>query len=663
MKAQLTAKLFALLTIGIGGALLSFRLPPGPRADWFLNGGLALWGLGTVGVLVYQRHADEALRRAVSTRPRPYETTPTTSVQVIRLEPLRRRWLAVGVGLMTLLTLQNLFALGWVNLTIQFAVLVAVIVTVGGGFGPLRPPRVNWRVHWPLIPILMLAFGLRAYDLSYVRTWVDEAHFVSAVVALWDGSPFGLLRPMARISAFSSMYIYLQSLATAVFGTGFVGFRAPSVMFGTLTVGAVYWLAWEVALSSDGGRGSPPSQSRLRHAHVVSIVAALLLATLPPHIHFSRSALNNIADPLFGVTGAALLVRGARTGSTSTYVWAGLAFGMGHYFYEVGRLLFTAVLLFAPLWLRGLHRRGYGLAIGAMALLGVPILLGTSLSLGTATPRLTIQAVTRDYWLQRLMSSQGFYQINTVLNERFGPNLRHFVHLWDQNGAYYGRQVLLPWLVPLFLLGVSLSVAGWRRNRLLPALIVLLTILGNGLITTPALPTRFVVSFPFLALAMAWALLFVWRRGALLLAVLLAISQVGYYFGVHLPQYHSYVRGSNEDYSDIAYHAAYRDLPDDMPIVVAFTNLVDTAVLQDLFKTVGRDPVISYVTWYDWPTEPTPEQVIPIELLEIEGPVAYFVAWDAAEGRALIEETWGVEPQYTPFNVPREVSYVLYVVP
>jgi 4-amino-4-deoxy-L-arabinose transferase-like glycosyltransferase len=81
------------------------------------------------------------------------------------------------------------------------------------------------------------------------------------------------------------------------------------------------------------------------------LLAALLLATYPPHIHFSRLALNNIADPLFGVLALALLAAGLRQRSRRALWLGGMALGLTAYFYEGGRLFYPLLTL---LWLPAL---------------------------------------------------------------------------------------------------------------------------------------------------------------------------------------------------------------------------------------------------------------------------------------------------------------------
>ncbi len=80
------------------------------------------------------------------------------------------------------------------------------------------------------------------------------------------------------------------------------------------------------------------------------MIAALLLATFPPQLHFTRIGLVNAADPMIGVAMLAFLARGWRTGARRDFVLAGLMLGMTQYFFAGGKLLFSGLLIVWFLW-------------------------------------------------------------------------------------------------------------------------------------------------------------------------------------------------------------------------------------------------------------------------------------------------------------------------
>ena len=115
-----------------------------------------------------------------------------------------------------------------------------------------------------------------------MRFLVDERSFIDGTYSAAQ-SPFnGLLQPFSSISAFPFVFPYWQSLGMKLFGMGLVGFRATSAIVGALTVPGLYFLV------------------RTLFDRKTAVLAALFLATFPPHLQFSRIGINNIADPLIG---------------------------------------------------------------------------------------------------------------------------------------------------------------------------------------------------------------------------------------------------------------------------------------------------------------------------------------------------------------------------
>ena len=102
----------------------------------------------------------------------------------------------------------------------------------------------------------------------------------------------------------------------------------------------------------------------------------------------------------------------------------------------------------------------------------------------TIVPRLSDEGVASVDWATLLSGEDGLVQIQTFFRERLNPPYLHLIHLPDESTFYYGGEtgLILPMLVPLFLLGLAVAVWRWRREGLLLLLWVGLTILGNSLI-------------------------------------------------------------------------------------------------------------------------------------------------------------------------------------
>jgi 4-amino-4-deoxy-L-arabinose transferase-like glycosyltransferase len=407
-----------------------------------------------------------------------------------------------------------------------------------GGRGLQAEQRLGINTELLLIlAITLLALFLRFWQLGdSIRFLVDESNFATAVSDFRTGFNVPLLAPFRGIAAFPWLYPYMQSQAVTLLGRNLDGLRALSALLGALTVPALYLLA-------------KPLFDRK-----TALMAALLLATFPPHLQFSRLGINNIADPFFGTLALAFLTRGLMTNRRVDYAIGGVALGLTQYFYEGGRLLYPALVV---LWLIGLAllrrrtglpplRRNLLIFVLAAVIVAVPI-YATLYGLRFAfAPRVNATTFARSYWQSLLLSSGDSYLLQNHLRHvlyAFGA----YVRMPDTSYFYLDAQpMLLIYVAPLFLLGVAYSL--WRIARpgaLLLLLWVILTSLGSSLLTNPTHYARFVVVFPALMLLAAVGLRFTVPlvlpgypriRNALAAALVIgiAVGQTAYYFGPHL---------------------------------------------------------------------------------------------------------------------------------
>lgn len=528
-----------------------------------------------------------------------------------RWTPLRWRWMLAGIVLLTALTVVNVIPNTGVSLHVQMALWIGgmILCILGGSERGERkkgkeksspnPPLTEklkltrliflqgrcmhrpyirrllfplfmtinkliaqtgrrLRVHALLIAIFMIALGLRLWQLeTQIHYLVDELNFIEGVVTLRDQPDVRLLTPFGVVTTFTWAYPYVQAQTTALIGSSFTALRLISAVFGALGIPALYLL------------GATVFNRR------IGLIAALLLATHPVHLHFSRLGLNNIADPLFGTLGLALAARGLKHGTMRDFAAAGACLGLTAYFYEGGRLLFTplAALLLPCLWFYGLwidvglpdraalrrHMlRLRGLALLAFVLLWVTLPVYLTLLAGgyPLASRLGSQAIGSTFWRTDLgyspLLEYGGRALNAALSFSYHP---------DSYWFYMGNTALvLPPLVPLLLLGACF--AAWRAFQ--PGMLILLawllaTILGNAFMATISHTARYVVALPAIALVLALGLdrtlalilrqnavapvqwLKPFFMGALFyITVALSFMQVGYYFGLHVPWFNTH---------------------------------------------------------------------------------------------------------------------------
>jgi 4-amino-4-deoxy-L-arabinose transferase-like glycosyltransferase len=507
--------------------------------------------------------------------------------------------------------------------------------------------------------ITLLALVLRTWKLGgTVHAFVDELNFATAVREFWLAGDVKLLRPITEVVAFPRLYPYGQSMTVWLLGRNLAGLRLVSAILGTLTVPALYLL------------------TRTLFDRTTAAVAAALLATFPPHLHFSRLALNNVADPFFGTLALACLARGLHSNRHLDYTLAGVMLGLTQYFYEAGRVVFPVLALTwtgigALIWRPRPPLRGLLITTVAAAIVAAPVYT-TLLSLHTPLVA-RAQAVTfpRTYWRDLLLSSPG--------SPALQGHLRHigstFLIYASQHEAsfYYAGQTpfVLVILAPALLLGAF--VALWKARQsgpLLPLLWVGTTSLGNSFMVAGQDSPRYVTVFPALALLCAvglrTTLALLWPDGlrprarAVLLAALVIAACAGqawYYFDVHVPLFNVQYREAKRD----------RDLDDALFRSVGFPPGTQVHVI----SAVRCDP--RYATQalqfladgLDVDTL-TPRDLSLEYLWDLPRTVdhAFFIEPDDETTLKLLRLFFALDlPAYTSYDIPADKQFVLYYAP
>lgn len=625
----------------LAGAGVAF----GPLARESIGAIMALAGMALYAVSSPRREQSPAHNtRQASAAPL---TVPLTA-PLPALHPA----LTLGVLLLLTLTLMN---------SIPYdqgvpAALQAVLLLAGAGLVTLGmaasvqgsiTPRLGESLRRPeilaLLAVLIFALAVRVVDLERaVPRLVDEMHAVRAVTRLWDDPDLPLLSQQGDVTAFTFMYPLAQTSAAAIYGPSLTALRVVSALCGTFTVLAL----WGLARVLFDGR--------------TALLAALLLAAFPPHVHFSRLGLNNIADPLSGTITLALLARGLRDRRPLDFALAGLALGFTQYFYEGGRLIFPPLALTVALWGRA-PRPLLRTFLVTFAVVAAPLYITWIITGQGIFPRLDA-ASAPDYW-HDLMLRGPLGAPLAVLGDVTGP-LRFYVSQPDRFWFYGGSSPLvLGWLVPALLLGVAHAVRHLRAPGM--ALLILwplLVALGNMPLVEQRDAARYVVVFPALALLIALGMrhaarLIVPRHTgiALLCAGLIASAgQTAYYFRQHLPAYNA------------QFNAAA--VVDDMLFRMG-TLPLDTHVYIIGEAVVRYDDVTAYARYKDrrdlsftilHPSEVTPDFVR--ELLAV-GRLAFFIEAAQPQVAAVLGQAYDLgRVHLSPYDLPPGDQYLLYFV-
>ncbi|PJF30532.1 MAG: hypothetical protein CUN52_03995 [Phototrophicales bacterium] len=535
------------------------------------------------------------------------------------------------------------------------------------------------REAYLLITVTVIAFIIRSWDnINTIRAFIDEGPFILAIRTMRE-HPYdtGLLQPIHFINSFSYIYSSIQRLLSDIFGSGLGVFRLTSALFGALTVPAVYWLTRELF--------DKPT----------AWIATLFIMTFPPHIHFSRIGMNNIADPLFGVLALASLVHALKmqvskpsmttgdenqpstpslphqSGITAPsvsllvlfnkhivampyYAFSGMMLGMLPYFYEGGELLYPALIgiWLILLWIFTPHKpslRGVmWLIIGFIAISFPNYLMvaGNGLPLFS---RASANQLPDDFWSQFLINENGISRLAGFFQKNIMPPLLHIFHAPDGSIFYGGETALiLPHFVPLFLLGFYQALLRPRPSGVLILLWVLLTILGNSLIAQNAWSARFVVVFPALVILMAVGVRYTIpmlprldRRLSRPIVIgvvgMVTILQGVYYFNNHIPVYQRQISYVLAQY-DVLFQTL--DLPAGSKTLVIDPDYLQYLYMKDFIVYVGAD-----VRLEEWSITQIDTRPFPVD----EPYAGVFVKWWDAP---LIAGLWQVWDMQGPFGSP-----------
>lgn len=608
-----------------------------------------------------------------------------------------------GVGLLLFAaeTSANGLKVPWlehVHYNVQIVALLAGIALTAWGMG--YTPRTDDETNnesgqhirirrWEgvlIVGIAVFALFLRWWELdSRLLNLVDELNFISHVRHFWAFPDNPVLRPMTDIVPFTKVFSFGESITVAIFGRNFEGVRAFSGLIGTANVIALWWLARQIV------------------DRRVALIAALLLATFPPHMHFSRLALNNIADPLFGTLAFGCILRALRTQRRMDFALAGMCLGCIPYFYEGGRLLFPIIFVLWGVWviwvvwrqrITPLRRQNLIVLIVTAVCVAFPVYYNIASWTGNLTGRMAFSGLDAGYWETLIVGDTA--DALRGYADNLGRSFLFYVNrpeLFIHYGGSYG--LILPVIVPTFLLGLMYSLWGTVKRNYGLALVLfwfVLAGLGNSALVDPGVSTRHVVTFPAVALLMAiglvWTVdLLIGRLSQLqidpridvraritppspranmivfgiviLLVAVVAIRQVDYYFNSHLPQL-------EYDFRELA---PYRDVNDmmlravDLPAGTQLNLLTDVVYsgrdAADLLSYLVDGMTVTTIMTYDIPNDF-------FMLMDYTRPQAFFIAPDDTETLDLIRTFFGTlpAPQYTTNPVvTRNNSLALYFFP
>jgi hypothetical protein len=340
--------------------------------------------------------------------------------------------------------------------------------------------------------------------------------------------------------SFPSFYYVLQSVFIGLFGQTIEALRYFAALGGTLAVVATYFLARGMF-----GRGT-------------AVAAAVIIMGSHYHIHLSRIGLNNIWDSLFVALVLAGVWSGWRSGRRLPWVGAGLALGLGQYFYVSVRVLPLLLLLWwVGLWWRQ-RSQWRDRAVDFLICGGTAVVALLPLGIYFATHWAEFQAPLNRVTilgerLGQMATADGQPAVMIVLRQ-MGQAALGFTQEPLRLLYAPGVPLLLPLAAGLFLLGVVWALLRLDGKFSLLLLPILSVIFLSGFSQDPPASQRFIIALPSVAVLVALpiGLLGEWLRqlwpdrkgwialGTAVLLTTLVLVDINFYFG---ELYESYTLG------------------------------------------------------------------------------------------------------------------------
>lgn len=675
-RAAAFTRFFALLAIGLM-IVGSYRLTQLPDTHFPTEGILYL----LVGIVVM----GAAIGVSRYGKPQPLPALMTEAA----LQPTRAQFrtlravivTALGIVLLAVVAeingrALNLPMLRSVSTHLQAILFFSGVLLVGWGLAGVPSPLGLLRFlrgiergeFLAVLGILALALLLRGIHLdTSVRQLIDELHWADAIRRIDWEPDLRLLTQMSGQGPYTWIYPYWEAGFVSLLGHNLVGLRFVSAVIGMFTVLATYGIA------------------RALFDRPVALLAGILIAVFPAHVHFSRIAMTLIGDPLFGTLMVMFMARAWTTNRRIDWVGAGISLGMTQYFYEGGRLLYPplalawVILMFLldrkPLFQRlKAQRIGILTMIAAAVIIAAPEYYTITADAGPLAGRMNDSGLGLSYYTDKLADGLTTDEIQTIL-ERWSYPFMFYIHRPEVGGMYLGgdQPLVLDVLVPVFMLGVAYSVWRWRYPAVIVIVWTVAAALGNALfIRDNIVSPRYVVVMPALALLLAMGirytlplivsverrLLHRWIPVGLVAAM--AVFQIWYYWNPYLELFNQQIRDYKPygDGIDVALRAA--ELPRETQVIMVGYPVHDQNVPRNMLAFLLNPDA------YPLRSVP-PDMITPKYLINLprDRNYAFFVeVADAAVVDMIYRYFPNVEaPQYTTTDMTPRKAYVLLFAP
>jgi len=386
-----------------------------------------------------------------------------------------------------------------------------------------------------LTVIAFLVRGLGTDRIPFILTG-DEGSAGIAAVRFLKGevnNPF-----VSSWYSFPALYFYIQALSIRIFGQTTQALRLTSALAGALTVTAIYFVG---SIMFDRRTG---------------LVAAIFLTAYNFHVNFSRIGLNNIWDGLWYTIVIGALWYGWEHEEIKAFIVSGFCLGIAQYFYPSGRALLIPIfvwLIIASL----LNREKFKSLLPSLLLMlivSVTIVLPLGLfylhhpnEFMAPFARVSLFGPVLD-GLVKSTGNPAWLIVLTQIGKSFGGFTYLPIKFWYEPGT----PLLLPLPASFFLFGILILIIRDHKTRslLLALWIVTFGLIGGLSESTPA-SQRYIAVAPVCALLIGYGvsetagiLEKLWPklnrilyRATIAIAILMAVSELNFYFRVYTPKF------------------------------------------------------------------------------------------------------------------------------
>jgi 4-amino-4-deoxy-L-arabinose transferase-like glycosyltransferase len=346
------------------------------------------------------------------------------------------------------------------------------------------------RWDWVLIGVLAaIALAARLIQLDQLPYTVsgDEG---SVGLMAWDYKT-GVRNNYFIMGWFSfpALQFWPASLMQEIFGRSVLAMRIPSAIGGALSVLAVYWSA------------------RLMFGRLTGVIAALFLAFFHYHLLFSRIALTNVWDGFFLMLMIASLWSAWQENRRLAFLSAGLAIGLGQFFYTTAHLLPAYALLWLLILYKSLPKTGRlpGIActILVTAVVVLPLALFYFQNPNELSAPLNRVSILKGDWIRDTSLTTGD-SVFMIFAKQFWQTVRGFTASPILGVYSPGRPMLLPLPATLFIAGLILTLLRIKQPQYNILLIALIgPVLASTFSVGPPNAQRLLLAAPIVAIVIA----------------------------------------------------------------------------------------------------------------------------------------------------------------